>query len=128
MALCKLVRSNYGGKSPVSIKHENLHSFKERVILLCHSILETRRISRLHGSALFTIPLRTLFLGKTWLGVMWLAQKQPFLVTQIGFTFLPQKAQIGDPLNRILIFLTAICLLHSQLCTIIEGTTSLTQC
>ena len=58
MALRKLVRSNYGGKSPVSIKYENLHSFKEGVILLCQSILETRRILDLHGSALFTIPLR----------------------------------------------------------------------
>ena len=41
----------------MSIKHENLHSFKEGVILLCQSILETRRILRLHGSALFKIPL-----------------------------------------------------------------------
>ena len=56
-----LLRSNYGGKSPVSIKHENLHSFKEGVILLCQSILETRRISHLHGSALFTIPLKLIF-------------------------------------------------------------------
>ena len=57
MALRKFVRSNYGGKSLVSIKHENLHSFKEGVILLCQNILETIRISHLHGSALFTIPL-----------------------------------------------------------------------
>ena len=54
MALCKL-----GGKLPVSIKHENLHSFKEGVTHLCQSILETRRISHLHGSALFTISLKT---------------------------------------------------------------------
>ena len=39
MVLHKHVRSNYGGKSPVSIKYENVHSFKERVILLCQSIL-----------------------------------------------------------------------------------------
>ena len=58
MALRKLERRNYGGKSPVSIKYQNLHSFKEGVILLCQSILETRRISHLHGSALFTIPLK----------------------------------------------------------------------
>ena len=57
MALHKLVMGNYGGKSPVSIKYENLHSFNEELILLCQSILETRRISNLHGSALFTIPL-----------------------------------------------------------------------
>ena len=57
MALRKLVRSNYGGKSPVSIKYENLHSFKEGVILLCQSILETRRICHLHGLALLTIPV-----------------------------------------------------------------------
>ena len=58
MALRKLVRRNYGGKSPVSIKYENLHSFKKGVILLCQSILETRRILHLHGSALLTILLR----------------------------------------------------------------------
>ena len=57
MALRKLVRRNYGGKSPVSIKYENLPSFKKEVILLCQSILETGRISHLHGTALFTIPL-----------------------------------------------------------------------
>ena len=56
----KLVRSNHGGTSPVSIKYENLHSCKECVILLCQSILETIRISHLHGSALFKIPLRDL--------------------------------------------------------------------
>ena len=53
----KLVRSNYGGKSSVSIKYENLHSFKEGLILLCQSILETKVISHLSGSAHFTIPL-----------------------------------------------------------------------
>ena len=49
---------NYGGKSPVSIKYENLYSFKKGVILLCQSILETRRISHLHGSVLFAVPLK----------------------------------------------------------------------
>ena len=39
--------------------YQNLHSFEERVILLCHIILEKRKISHLHGSALFTIPLRS---------------------------------------------------------------------
>ena len=53
----RLVRRNYGGKLPVSIKYQNLHSFKEGLIRLCQSILETRRISHLHGSASFTIPL-----------------------------------------------------------------------
>ena len=57
MALCKLVKRNYGGKSPVSIKYQNLYSLKEGVILLCQIILETRRTSHLHGSALFTIPV-----------------------------------------------------------------------
>ena len=57
MALHKLLRRNYGGKLPVSIKYQNLHSFKEGVILLSQSILETRRVSHLHGSAIFTIPL-----------------------------------------------------------------------
>ena len=57
MALRKLERRNYGGKSSVSIKYQNLHSFKEALILLCQSILEMRRITYLHGSAHFTIPL-----------------------------------------------------------------------
>ena len=43
----------------MSIKYENLHSFKEGMILLCQSILETRRISHLPGSAHFTIPLKS---------------------------------------------------------------------
>ena len=58
MALHKPVMKNYGEKSPVSIKYQNLHSFKEEMILLCQSILETRQISHLHGSALFTIPVK----------------------------------------------------------------------
>ena len=37
---------------------EGVHTFKERVILLCQSILETRRISHLPGSVHFQIPLR----------------------------------------------------------------------
>ena len=57
MALRKLVRRNYGRKLPVSIKYQNRHSFKEGVILLCQSIIETRRISHLHGSAPIAIPL-----------------------------------------------------------------------
>ena len=52
MAQHKPVRRNYGEKLPVSIKYQNLHSFKEGMIHLCQSILETRRISQLHGSAL----------------------------------------------------------------------------
>ena len=63
MVLRTRVRRNYGGKSPMSIKYQNLHSFKEMVILLCQSILETRRIAHLHGSALFTIPLISTFGG-----------------------------------------------------------------
>ena len=59
MVLHTLVVRNYGGKLPMSIKYENLHSFKEKVILLCQSILETRRISHLFSSALFTIPLKS---------------------------------------------------------------------
>ena len=57
MVLHKLERINYGGKWLVSIKYQNLHSFKEGLILLCQSILETR-ITHLHGSAYFTISLR----------------------------------------------------------------------
>ena len=41
----------------MSIKYQNLHSFKEGLILLFQSILETKRITHLHGSAFFTIPL-----------------------------------------------------------------------
>ena len=54
----KLERINYGGKWPVSMKYQNLHSFKEGLILLCQSILETRRITHLRGSAHLTIPLK----------------------------------------------------------------------
>ena len=61
MALRKLERRNYSGKWLVSIKYQNLHSFKEGLILLCQSILETRRITHLHGSAHFTIPLISSF-------------------------------------------------------------------
>ena len=42
----------------MSIKYQNLHSFKKGLILSCQSILETRRITHLHGSAHFTIPVR----------------------------------------------------------------------
>ena len=58
MALHKLKRRNYGRKWLVSFKYQNLHSFKEWLILLCQSILETRKITHLHGSAHFTIPLK----------------------------------------------------------------------
>ena len=57
MALRKLKRRNYGGKSAVSIKYQNLHTFKEGLTLLCQSIPETGRITHLHDSAHFTIPL-----------------------------------------------------------------------
>ena len=65
MALHKLVRRNYGGKSPVSIRYQNLHSFEEGMILLCQSILETRQAWHLNGSALFTIPLNHIFVRQT---------------------------------------------------------------
>ena len=58
MAQHKLVVKNHGGKLPVSIKYQNLYSFKEGMIHLCQSILKTRPISHLHGSALFTIPVK----------------------------------------------------------------------
>ena len=57
MALPKLERRKHGGLSPVSIKYQHLHSFKEGLILSCQSILETRIKTHLHGSAHFTIPL-----------------------------------------------------------------------
>ena len=57
MALRKLEKINYGGKWPLSIKYQNFHSFKEELFVLCQSILETRRITHLYGSAHFTIPL-----------------------------------------------------------------------
>ena len=57
MVLRKLKRRNYGGKWPVSIKYQNFHTFKEGLTLLCQSILETRRITHLNGSAHFIIPL-----------------------------------------------------------------------
>ena len=53
-----LVRRNYDGKLPESIKYQNLQSFKEGMIHLCQSILEARQRSHLRGSAPFTIPLK----------------------------------------------------------------------
>ena len=50
----RLVKRNYGGKLPVSIKYQNLYSFKEGMIHLCQSILETRLISHLLGSVSLT--------------------------------------------------------------------------
>ena len=61
----------------MSIKYENLHSFKNVVILLCHSILETR-ISHLPGSAHFTISLIPSFFSKTGLAESWLVWKNLF--------------------------------------------------
>ena len=58
MALCKLETRNYDRKLLVGIKYQNLYSFKEWLILLCQNILETRKITHLHGSANFTIPLK----------------------------------------------------------------------
>ena len=55
MALHKFDRRNYGGKLLVGIKSQNLHSFREGLILLRQSILETRRTTHSHGSAHFTI-------------------------------------------------------------------------
>ena len=58
---CSLLASNnlrqrrhYGRKWLVSIKHQNLHSFKEALILLCQSTLERRREAHFCGSSHFT--------------------------------------------------------------------------
>ena len=50
--------ANYGGKLPMSIQCHDLHSFKDEVILLCQTILETKQISHLYDQALFTILLK----------------------------------------------------------------------
>ena len=63
MVLRKLERINFGGKCPVSIKYQNFHSFKERLILLCQSIVKTKKVTHLHGSAHFTIPLSMLIIS-----------------------------------------------------------------
>ena len=54
----KLERINYGRKWLVSIKYKNRHFLKEGLIFLCQSILGKGRITHLHGSAHFTIPLK----------------------------------------------------------------------
>ena len=41
MVLRKLNRRSYGRKLLGSIKYQNLHTFKQGLILLCQSILET---------------------------------------------------------------------------------------
>ena len=51
MMLRILETRNYGGKWPVSIKYQNIHTFKEGLMLLCQSTLETRKTTHLHGSA-----------------------------------------------------------------------------
>ena len=56
MALRRLVRSSYGGKSPVSIRYENLHSFKEGVSLKRVS-LKQEEYHIYMALALFTIAL-----------------------------------------------------------------------
>ena len=63
MVLRKLERINFGEKCPVSIKYQNFHSFKERLILLCQSIVKTRKVTHLHGSDHFTIPLSMLIIS-----------------------------------------------------------------
>ena len=57
MMLHKLEIRNYGRKWPVSIKYQNLHSFKEGLILLFQSILEMRRIAHLHCSPFFRVKV-----------------------------------------------------------------------
>ena len=59
-----LVRRNYGRNSLVSVKYQNLHSFKEGWILLCQSILEMGRVTHLHGSALFAFLVNIIL--QTW--------------------------------------------------------------
>ena len=59
MAQHKLVRKNHGGKSPVSIKYQNLHHFKRGMISLCQSILKTRQVSHLHCSSLNYNPFKS---------------------------------------------------------------------
>ena len=52
-----------------SIKYQNIHSFKEELILLCQSILETSRITQLHrftiGSSLYNPFKHIVFLFNT---------------------------------------------------------------
>ena len=101
MTLHKLVRRNHGGKSPVSIKYQNLHSFKEGLILLCQSIFETRRITHLHGSTHFIYnPFKTVlveieskvfFVAQSW----WATFKISFAVIFVGKTQI-----IFEKLNR----------------------------
>ena len=45
----------------MSIKYQNVYAFKEEMIHLCRSILETRQISHLHDSAPFTIALHLFY-------------------------------------------------------------------
>ena len=58
MALRILVRGRYGESRRWVSNVIISILLKKGVILICQSILETRWKSRLHGSALFTIPLK----------------------------------------------------------------------
>ena len=132
MALRNLVRSNYGGKLPVSVKYENLHSFKELVIL-CQSILETQGISHLHGSALFYMAQ----LSFTWLSSLYNPLKQisfflsyvlnAFLFTQnfikmTAMTHSSMKWQFARISDLLLIWnLEISCSMPNSFCAQIDG-------
>ena len=90
------------GKSSVSMKNKNLHSFKEGVILLCQGILETRRNLHLHCSSLFTMPLMQ-FLSN--LSKIIPSQKTADITLQIltSLDFLQQvKVKISKKLTEII--------------------------
>ena len=94
MALHKLERRNYGRKLPVSIKCQNLHTFKEGLILLCQSILEMRRITHLHVSAHFTIPLYQ-FLD-IWRESLKMGYSRKSQTKDWGYTFLKNPMEFLD--------------------------------
>ena len=94
MTLHKLERRNYGRKLLVSIKCQNLHSFKEGLILLCQSILEMRRITHLHVSAHFTIPLNQ-FLD-IWRESLKMGYSRKSQTKDWGYTFLKNPMEFLD--------------------------------
>ena len=58
MVLCKFIRGTDGGKRLMRIKHYKPYFFKEELIRLCQSILETKSVSNWCSLALSKIHLR----------------------------------------------------------------------
>ena len=115
MVLRKLERRNHGRKSPVSIKYQNLRSFEEGLILLCQSILKTRRITLTWLSSLYN-PFNGLDNRITALFCKFLSDFQRFT----GFRNKTFPLQGSDVLGKKLKSLCQLAFLHENNCQYLE--------